>query len=81
MANTISVNTKTINLILVRLDTMAKDIHTLKEKLLDQEPPYGSEAWWEWSDKRGLKDIKEARYTTVHNKKELGKLLNSLKTQ
>ena len=75
MANAVAVNAKQVNIIISRLDKVAKDIAELKEKLFEQEPPYGSDAWWEWSIKKGEEDIKAGRYTTIRNKKELRNFL------
>lgn len=66
--------------ILSRLDQLTKEVHAIKVKLFESEPPYGSDAWWEWSDKKAIEDIKKGRVTTVRNKKELQQFLNSLKS-
>ncbi len=80
MNQAITVTPKTIEQILTRLDTLTKEVKTMKARLFGEEPPYGSDAWWEWSDKEAQKEIKAGRYTTVHSKKELQTFLDSLKT-
>lgn len=77
---TISVSSKTIQEILGQLEKLTSDVQTIKSKLFEKEPLYGSDEWWEWSDKRALEDIKHGRYTEIKNKKELKKFFNSLKT-
>jgi hypothetical protein len=80
MNQTVTVPTKTINEIFSRLDELTKAVKKISVKLLNEEPRYGSDEWWEWSDKEALKEIKAGKYTTVHNKKDLRQFLNSLKT-
>jgi len=60
MAQASSVDTKTIQKILSRLDQLSEDIKEIKKKL--SEPPYGSEEWWTLSDKKAREDIKAGRY-------------------
>ncbi len=79
MANTISVDATTVQKILDRLGELTKEVHEIKEKLSEDKPPYGSDAWWELSDKRARTDIKHGKYTMLHNKKELQEHLDSLK--
>jgi len=81
MNKTLTVSSKTIDEILVRLDLLTKEVKAIKAKLIEEEPPYGSDEWWEWSDKKAMEDIKAGRYTTVHDKKELQQFLDSLKTK
>jgi len=70
---------QTQNQILTILNKMQKDLTEVKKKIEDLEPVYGSDAWWDWSDKRAMDDIKAGRYTTVRSKKELVKFMDSLK--
>jgi len=81
MQQTITIPTRTIDEILTRLDKLTKEVKAIRAKLFDQEPRYGSDEWWEWSDEKAMEDIKDGRYTTVHNKKELKQFLDSLKTK
>ncbi|MBI3289822.1 hypothetical protein HYZ78_00315 [Candidatus Microgenomates bacterium] len=78
MAQTVTIDSKTTKEILTILRYLKKEINLLREKF-DAEPPYGSDAWWEWSDKKAEEDIRTGRYTKVSNKKELQKYLDSLK--
>lgn len=79
MAHTVTIDQKTIKLILTRLEELTQEVKSLKAKLMDDEPPYGSDAWWEWSDKKALEDYKAGRYTEVRTKEELQTFLDSLK--
>ncbi len=79
MTQTISVDINTIKLILQRLDDLAQDVAEIKKKVSEKEPPYGSQAWWDWSDKKAKEDIKKGRYTMVRDKNELQTHLDSLK--
>ncbi len=57
------------------------DTSIAKDLLSTQEAPYGSNEWWEWSEKKADEDIKMGRVSTVlHNKGELQEFLDSLKT-
>lgn len=78
---TITVPAKTFEKILSRLDQLGRMVEAINEKL-ESAPPYGSDEWWEWSEKKADEDIKAGRVSAVlHNKKELQGFLNSLKTQ
>ena len=78
---TITVPVKTFEKILSRLDHLTKEIETIKTKLFEGEPTYGSDEWWEWSEKRADEDIRTGRVSAVlHSKKELQQFLDSLKT-
>ncbi len=76
---TITIPAKTFEKILSKLDFLVREIALLNEKL-EGAPPYGSTEWWEWSNKKAQEEIKNGRYTSLHNKKELQQYLNSLKT-
>ena len=81
MAQTITVPAKTFEEILSRLDRLTKEVQAIKMKLFESEPPYGSDEWWEWSEKKANEDIKAGRVSAVlQNKKELQHFLDSLKT-
>jgi len=67
------------NQILNILSQIQRDLADVKKKVEDLEPVYGSDAWWKWSDKKAMEDIKVGRYTTVRSKKELSKFMGSLK--
>lgn len=76
---TITISSKTIEEILARLDKLTREVRAIKSKLFEEEPTYGSDEWWEWSDKKALEDIKHGRYTDIKNKKELKEFFDSLK--
>lgn len=80
MNQAITVSSKTIEEILAHLNTLTKEVKEIKAKLFEKEPPYGSDEWWKWSDKKALEDIKHGRYTEIKNKKELKEFFDSLKT-
>jgi len=42
-SQTMTVPTKTFEEILTRLDQLAREVHTIKVKLFESEPAYGSE--------------------------------------
>lgn len=77
---TITVPAKTFEKILCRLDQLTKEVQVIKHRLFEEEPPYGSDEWWRWSNAKALQEVKEGRYTVLHNKKELQGFLDSLKS-
>ena len=79
MKQTITIDTKILDTILSRLDSLSKDIRAIKTRLISDEPEYGSDAWWEWSDKKALEDVEAGRYTEITSKKELHAFLDELK--
>lgn len=78
MNQTIVVPQKAIETILSRLDELSKEVQFIKNRLTQEEPPYGSETWWKWSDAKALEDIKKGNYTTIKSKKELDVYFKSL---
>ncbi len=79
MNQTITVSPKTIEEILTRLDKLTREIKAIKTKLFEEEPPYGSDEWWENEINEGLRDIKNGKYTELRSRKELQTFLKSLK--
>ncbi len=80
MNQTITISTKTAEQILARLDNLTEEVKTIKARLLREEPSYGSDAWWEWSDKEALAEIKAGKGKKIHNKKELDVFFKNLKS-
>lgn len=79
MNQTITISPKTIEEILTRLDNLTKEVKAIKTKLSEEEPLYGSDEWWEWSDKKALEEIKAGKGIKIHNKKELNAFFKNLK--
>lgn len=77
MANTITVDAKTFNQIISRLDKLTKDMEAIKAKLAKKNPKYGSDEWWEKSEKQADKDIKEENWVEFSNVEDAIKWLNS----
>lgn len=78
MAQTITVPVKTFEEILLRLDQLTKEVRVIKARLFSEEPPYGSDEWWDWSDKKALESIRKGKGITIHNTKELNAFFKSL---
>lgn len=79
MSQIISVPTKTLQEILSRLDQLSKEVADIKDKLFSGEPPYGSDEWWEWSDRKALEEIKAGKGIKISNQKELDQFFKNLK--
>lgn len=67
MSQAISVSPKTIEEILTRLDRLTREVKAIKTKLFEEEPPYGSDKWWEKEINEGLEEIKQGKYTVYKN--------------
>lgn len=79
MSQTISLSTETLHQFIATVSELKDAVVKLTQKLdAMEEPPYGSDAWWEWSIKKGEEDIKAGRYTTIKNKKELKVFFDNL---
>ncbi len=80
MNQTVTVPAKTIDEIFSRLDELTKTVKKISARLFEKEPPYGSDEWWEWSDREALKEIRAGKGTKIHNKKELNAFFKNLRT-
>lgn len=78
MSQAITVSPKTIEAVVEQLMILTKEVKAIKTRLFEEEPPYGSDAWWEWSDKKALEEIKAGKGIKIHNKKELNAFFKSL---
>lgn len=77
MNQAITVSAKAIEEILANLNILTKEIKEIKARLFEKEPPYGSNEWWEWSDKEALKEIKAGKGIKFNSAEEAIKWLNS----
>lgn len=77
MNQAVTVSPKTINTIVARLDELTKEVKAIKTRLFEEEPSYGSDAWWEWSERKADEDIKAGRIVRFDSVKETIKWLNS----
>ena len=77
MAQTVTVEIKVLKQILERLDDLAQEVRALKEKHSSQEPPYGSDEWWKWSDKKSLKAHRKGEYLEISTPEELKKVFKA----
>ena len=77
MNQTITVSSKTINEILARLDELTNAVKKISLRLLTEEPPYGSDEWWEWSDKKAIEEIKAGKGVKFNTVQDAIKWLNS----
>lgn len=79
MADVVTVRSDTLSQILVRLKALQKDVRSIGKKVEDLEPVYGSDAWWQWSDKGAVESIERGDYYELKNKKELDSFLDNIK--
>ncbi len=71
MSQALTVTPKTIEQILTRLETLTKEVKMIKTRLFEEEPTYGSDAWWEKEEAEADKEIKEGKYTVYENAQDL----------
>lgn len=75
---TINIPAETFEKLISRLDELTREVKAIKTRLFEKEPSYGSDEWWEWSDKKALESIRKGKGITIHNKKELDAFFKSL---
>ena len=79
MAQSISIDAKTIQRILAELNKLRKDVADIKEKL-SKEAAYGSDEWWKLSDKEAIEDVHAGNYYELRDKKELKDFFKNIRT-
>lgn len=71
-----SIDESTILSLINELAVLSQAAKNVREKLLKIVPAkYGSDLWWEKSDKEANEQVKRGNYTTVKNEEELKKFL------
>ena len=74
---TVTVDAKIFEKVLSKLDYLSQELESIKTQLSGKEPPYGSDEWWKWSDKKARQDIKAGRVVKFDSAEEAIKWLNS----
>ena len=69
MSQVIQLSKSQFESLLERINRLEKMVASLMYK--KKEPPYGSDEWWEWSDKEALKDIKKGDYFELKDKEAI----------
>jgi len=77
MSNTVTLSQSAYKELLARMNRLEKMIATLLERF-EQEPPYGSDAWWDWSIKKGKEAIKKGEYVEITTQKQLDDVFKTL---
>ncbi len=77
MNQTITVSPKTIEAIVEQLDTLTKEVKMIKAKLFEEEPLYGSDAWWEKEIKDAENELKKGKGIRFESANDAIKWLNS----
>ena len=78
MVQTSQINTETIEKIFTALKEVKQELKEVKEKL-DREPPYGSSAWWDWSDRKAMEEYKAGDYFSLLSAKELDEFFKNIR--
>ena len=71
------VSAKTINEIFTRLDELTSAVKKISLRLLAEEPPYGSDEWWDKSDKKAMEEIKAGKGIKFNTVQDAIRWLNS----
>lgn len=74
---TVTVPAETFEKILSKLDRLTQEVADIKVRLFEKEPAYGSDEWWEWSDKKAKEDIKAGKVMKFDSAREAIRWLNS----
>lgn len=77
MNQTVTVPAKTIDEIFSRLDELTKTVKKISVRLLNEEPAYGSDEWWNKEIKEGIEEVKKGKVKKFKNMKEAIHYLNS----
>lgn len=80
MAQSISVDEKTIQKILTRLDKLTEDVKEIKNRLPEQKPHYGSDEWWDKEINEGEEDIEKGDYYELRDKKEIKDFFKNIRS-
>ena len=78
MAQIVTIQQKTLDEIVTRLDRLTAEVKAIKARLFEEEPLYGSSEWWERSDKKALKSIREGKGKVIRSNKELTSFFKNL---
>ena len=77
MNQPITVSQKTLEAIFDRLEKVAKEVKSIRKKLEETEPLYGSNTWWQWAEKKADDDIAKGKVVKFNSVREAVKWLNS----
>lgn len=77
MSQTVTIEESKLNQIIKTLNELKKEVARLSEKVDRGEPAYGSDAWWEWSDKKAMEDVKAGKVMKFKSAEEAIEWLNS----
>ena len=73
----VTVPAKTIDEILSRLDELTKAVKKISLKLLEEEPAYGSDEWWDKEIEEAENEFKKGKSVLFKSSKDAIKWLNS----
>ena len=77
MNQSITVSQKTLEAIFDRLEKETREVKSVRNKLGETDPLYGSEAWWRWAEKKADEDITKGKVVKFNSVREAVKWLNS----
>ncbi len=77
MANTVILSESAYKKLVNRLSHLERVVMDLVEKF-GQEPPEGTDAWWERAHKMGMDAKKNGQYTRIKTKTELKNFFKNL---
>ena len=74
---TITVDAKTFEKVLSKLDLLTREIEILKRRLSKNEPTYGSDEWWKKEIKQAEEELKKGKGVRFESVEDAVKWLNS----
>lgn len=79
MPQTITLSEHKFNQLITIISELKDELVKLTQKLeVIEESPYGSKQWWNQSEKKALKSIREGKGIVIHNKEDLDAFFNAL---
>jgi hypothetical protein len=78
MAQTITLTQSAYNELLARITKLEKTVISLISS--PKEPKYGTDAWFEWAHKEGMKAIEKGDYYELRTDKELKDFFDNIES-
>lgn len=75
MASTVTITRSEFNRLTERLNRLEQSLNVFVE-WLGNEPPIGTDQWWEWSDRKALLDVRKGNYSSFDSAEEMVSYLN-----
>lgn len=82
MSDTVTVSRNQLDRLYNRIAYLERVVRKVVEQIdlpaEELEPPYGTDEWWEWSDRQAFKDIQAGRTTALKTKEDIDRFFDTL---